>query len=466
MDRRTSTISLLAVGALTLASACSSGGGSASPADTPDSTPATAADGDWQDQITEVCDAFVSDSAGIPEPDGSPASLGAYAAALRQVGTDGPSLADVDFPPEAQPTLDHVIALGDANTAALDRADAAAAAGDAAGAKHALDEWNDGLHQMGAAFALAGARCGTSEPARLDGAQLNVPLSGDPAQLATGYGSIWVSENLAGQVVRVDPDDGKVIATIDVGVGPGKLQPADGRMIVRTLGAYVAINPETNAVVGTLAKADVGPAANRAWAVDGALWICDGRRLHRYDPATFTPTAVLDLDVDCGQVYATDDLVVAWNYNEDPGPSGTSAATFVDPVGDRPAGTAPTPTSSPRVLATTPLPVDVGVPVVLPDSVFFHAQVDASTAVVVQRGTWTVTATPDLGRPTTGSNTGYDGRSIYVITDDYKDILVTDAETFEVTDTIETFGVNSVDLHDGALWVTSGDSDVLQRFDR
>jgi hypothetical protein len=455
MDRRTSTISLLVAGALTLAAACGNGGGGgASPPISPDPTPAAPADGGgWQDQVTEACDAFVSQSAGIPAPDDSPASLAAYAAALRQVGTGGSSLAGVDFPADVQPTLDHVAALGDDVTAALDRADAAAAAGDAAGANHALDEWGDSITQMATAFALAGARCGPNDPARLEGAQLNVPLAGKPTQLATGFGSIWVSETVAGHVVRVDPDNGKVLATIDVGPGPAKLQPADGRMIVRTAAAYVAIDPGTNAVTATLAKADVGPEANRSWAVDGAMWICDGRRLHRYDPATFTPTALLDLDVDCGQVYATGDLVVAWNYNEEDGQSGTSAAAFVDPAGD-------------RFLATTPLPVDVGVPVVLADSVFFPAHIDASTAVVVQRGTWTVIATPDLGRPTEGSNTGYDGRSIFVLTADNKDVLVTDAETFEVTDTMETFSANTVGLQDGAVWVTDGQTDVLQRFDR
>jgi hypothetical protein len=200
--------------------------------------------------------------------------------------------------------------------------------------------------------------------------------------------------------------------------------------------------------------------------MDGAMWICDGRRLHRYDPATFTPTAVLDLDVDCGQVYVTDGLVVAWNYNDDPGQSGISAATFIDPSGDRiagaPAGTA---AGQPRVVATTPLPVDVGQPVVLADSVFFPAHEDASTAVVVDQGTWAVTATPDLGRPTWGVTTGYDGRSIYVGTADQKDVLVVDAQTFEHTDTIQTFGLNALVVDHGSVWVSKGDTDMLQRFD-
>ena len=131
-------------------------------------------------------------------------------------------------------------------------------------------------------------------------------------------------------------------------------------MIVRTEDAYMAIDPATNSVVATLAKADVGPAADRRWAVDGALWICDGQRLHRYDPVTFAPTGPIELGFDCGQVYATDDLVIPWTYNQDPGESGTSVAAFVDPATNQSRDDRP--------------PADVNVPIVLDDAVFFPAQ--------------------------------------------------------------------------------------------
>jgi hypothetical protein len=359
MDRRHATIALLTAGALTLAAACGGGGdggnhggaaGSAHPGPSDDAT-----DG-WKGQLAALCDSYIANTGAIPQPDtSSAASLAAYAAALRQAGNDSSQLTGIDVPADVRPTIEHVTALGDQATAALDRAGAVATAGDVAGANHAIDEWADYGTQMGTALALAGVKCGPYDPARLAGADLNVPLAGWPEQLAAGFGSIWVSENVSGQVDRVDPDDGKILATVDVGPGPLKLQPADGQMIVRTASAYLAIDPSTNAVTATLSKADVGPNANRSWAMDGALWICDGRRLHRYDPATLTSTAVLDLDVDCGQVYVTEGLVVAWSYNDDPGQSGTSAAAFVDPYGDRIAG-APTGAAAgqPRVVATTP----------------------------------------------------------------------------------------------------------------
>ena len=51
------------------------------------------------------------------------------------------------------------------------------------------------------------------------------------------------------------------------------------------------------------------------------MWVCDGRRLHRYDPTTLEPVAAIDLDVDCDFVYATQDLVVTWNHDDAPAES-------------------------------------------------------------------------------------------------------------------------------------------------
>ena len=143
-------------------------------------------------------------------------------------------------------------------------------------------------------------------------------------------------------------------------------------MWVRTADRYVAIDPATNTVVATLDKAAVGPNANRSFAIDGAMWICDGQQLHRYDPTSLQPVATIDLGVECEEVYATDDLVVAYRFNLDVGQTGTSAAAFVDPTTN-------------QVLATVPLPVDVGYVAVLDDAVFFpgcgrHRPPSSSTA--------------------------------------------------------------------------------------
>ena len=88
------------------------------------------------------------------------------------------------------------------------------------------------------------------------------------------------------------------------------------------------------------------------------MWICDGRRLHRYDPIMLQPVATIDLDVDCEEVYATTTSSSPTWTNEDVDQSGTAAAAFVDPASN-------------QILATVSLPVDVAYPAVLDDAVFF-----------------------------------------------------------------------------------------------
>ncbi len=358
---------------------------------------------------------------------------------------------------EAPAGKEAAIAQLDAVTAEADgwlaSAAEAAAAGDTAMASDALDRAFSGYGLVGGTLAVAGARCGDAEPERAAAAAVNTPVPFGPWQIASGFDAIWVSEMHGGRIVRLDPESGAVTATVDVGEQPFKLQPADGRIWARLESRYVAIDPETDVIVAELTKSDVGPEANRSWAVDGALWICDGRRLHRYDPATVAPVAVVELTIDCGQVYGTDELVVAWSYNEDDGESGNSAAAFIDPVTN-------------EVQATIDLPVDVGVPAVLEDDVFFPGW-GGSTAVVVDRAGWTVTDTPDLGRSTAGSLVVTDGQRIFVPTDCCpKDVLVVDAATFEVVATIEPLGNNALALVDGTLWTADSDFGLVQRFDR
>jgi hypothetical protein len=363
-----------------------------------------------------------------------------------------PWLDELDLPDELRnPPTDIPAVMREADDH-LASAEAAVAAGDDAAAHRSIRRYTSLLEHSAALVTVAGAECG--DPARAANASLNVPVP-SASQLTVGFGSVWVSQSSFTTVVRVDPDSGELLATIDVGDAPFKAQPADGRMIVRGVDAYVAIDPASDTVVATLPKSEVGPSANRSWAIDGAMWICDGERVHRYDPATFEPTGTtIELDIDCGQVYATPELVIAWVYNDDAGESGIAAAAFIDPATD-------------EVLATTPLPADVTVPIVLDDTVYFPGNLGTQN-VVVDRSTWAITAAPDYGRQVGGSEMTYDGQFIYLIAEG-TDVLVVDAESLEVTDTIEPLSIvarlNALTHTPGALWVAAGDSGILQRFD-
>jgi hypothetical protein len=376
-----------------------------------------------------------------------------HLAAHRAARTSVPVVDPASVPVEVREGPHGYAAEYAATEAALADAERAAAAGDAAATEAAMDEYLFRLEKTARLFAVAGAPCALAEPSRAVDADLNVPLDVDPVATTAGFGSLWVTEHDGSRVARVDPDSGEAVALVEVAGEPIKLQPADGRMWGRTASdGYFAIDPTTNTVAATLPRDAVGPAADRAWAVDGGLWICDGQRIHRFDPTTLQQLAVIELGISCDLPGGTTDLIVASTYNTDDGQSGTSAAAFIDPATN-------------QVLATVLLPLDVTIGVVLDDSVFFAGE-HGTQAVVVDRDTWTVRSTPDLGTATGDLGTvEADSESVYVPTLDQMDVLVVDTSTFAVTDVIPTLGVHSVTVHDGSLWI-SGYGGYLQRFDR
>ena len=302
--------------------------------------------------------------------------------------------------------------------------------------------------------------CGLADPARTAAAALNVPI---PAafHVNTGFDSVWVSDRANNQVNRVDPDTGEIEAVIDVGIDPYRLQPADGRMVVRTADAYEFIDPATNTVTATLLKSDVGPAANRAWAVDGALWICDGQRLHRYDPTTLEQVASIELGFDCGFVHATDDIVIAWTYNEDPGQSGT-------PTSPRSSTRRPTASSDDRPSrstsacrrSSTTWSSSPGLKGRHPSSSTRRPARSCRHPISVGP-----TSTPTTWRSTAPTCTSWSRAATSPSST---------PTTFEIVDTIEPMDfdpplgvqINAIALTPGALWVVNDESSILQRFDR
>ncbi len=408
---------------------------------------------DFQAGVAARCDADLETLAAMQQFGGTIESANAQISLLRQLSAQNASLAPLEAPTELSDRLAEAEEFGRSADATLSAAEEAAAAGDVATAEENIGKHISTLAAIAVRYALMGATCWPADADHAANADLNTPVDGDPGQIGAGFGSVWVSDSADGTVVRIDPESGEILARIAVGEGPLKLQPADGKIWVRTQDAFVRIDPETNEVDATLSKAEIGPAANRNWALDGTMWICDGQQLHRYDPTTIEPVAVIDIDIPCEYVYATDDLVVAWTYNDDPSLRVDPATVMIDPATN-------------QVLATIPLPNDVVFPAVFQDRVFF-AGLDTPTAVVIDRATWTISSTPDLGRATGKGGIVSDGELIFVPTGDgdISDVLVVDANTYEVTDVIEPIDVNHVALLDGSLWLTDGRLGVVQRFD-
>jgi DNA-binding beta-propeller fold protein YncE len=419
-------------------------------APTASSSPTISA-GDLQSQVAEICDP--ARFAALPITGGDPQRVGEVLAFL---AADRDALAPIEslsVPTELAAGFESVLEASASAREALEAAEQAAAAGDLLDAERLVSRHFAHLRSISGRLALMGVSCGDAVAARAVTADLNVALDLHAEQTNVGYGSVWVSQKRGDNVVRVDPSSGEILATIDVGTDPLKLQPADGRMWVRTLGEYVAIDAATNTVVARLPKADVGTLANRNFAIDGAMWICDGHQLHRFDPTSLARVATIDVDVRCDFVYATPDLTLVWTVNEEPGESGESATAVIDP-------------DTNEVVTTLGLPIDVVWPVVFDDSVFFGGQLNTA-AVVIDRSTWTVRSTIELPDVVGGGGIATDGISIYVPTRGEQpwNVLVLDAATYEVIDTIEPLDVNGVAVLDGSLWVTNPFQNILQRFD-
>jgi hypothetical protein len=419
------------------------------PASTPGTTAMTASDDAWREALAQRCASLGSALGRIPFPSSS-AGVPALAEWWREFVATAP-LPDA-LPDDIQGEAGDLEQTTEAIQREVDEAVAAATRDDKNAVLQALERADDLLIQTAGMSVVAGVECLGLQPSRAADAAVNAPVLG-AWQIENAFGSIWVSKQFLQEVARIDPVTGEVTATIPVGSQPFKLQAADGRIWVRTADAFEAIDPATNTVTATLEKADVGPLANRSWAVDGAMWICDGTTLHRYDPTTLERLVSVDVGVECGQVHATSELVTAWTYNEDDGESRASAAVFLDPATN-------------ELLAELELPVDVGVPVVLDDRVFFPG-VDGPTAVVVDRDSWTVGDAADYGRPTGGSQPAFDGSVIYLPTKDKMEILVVDPTSYAVVDTIRPLEANSVVAADGGgVWTASNTINFVQRFDR
>ena len=208
-----------------------------------------------------------------------------------------------------QDDWDNIVAIVADSGASLEAAAEAIAAGDPLAAEVALSEAGDGVNRTYGLIALAARRCGAATPERTAAAALNIPTEGNAAQIAAGFGSIWVSEVMpaasCASIRRRVRSSRRSTSAPDrsscnrptVACGCAR-RPNTSRSIPRrTRRAHAWRSPRS------------GRPSNRNWVVDGAMWICDGQRLHRYDPNTLQPVTTIELGIDCGQPYATDELV-------------------------------------------------------------------------------------------------------------------------------------------------------------
>ena len=121
-----------------------------------------------------------------------------------------------------------------------------------------------------------------------DGAiRATVPLRAAPSDMMAGFGSLWVTEGRAGDVVRIDPNTHRVLARIPLGVTPSRIVAGAGAVWVLDPVSHTAsaIDPATDTVAQTIA---VASGATDVAFDAGSLWVLDRRSgmVSRFDPGT------------------------------------------------------------------------------------------------------------------------------------------------------------------------------------
>ena len=145
-----------------------------------------------------------------------------------------------------------------------------------------------------------------------DRLEREIKTTDEPDWMVDAFGSLWTIRG-NGDVLRIDPGSGRVIATIEnpFGFKPPLCQgigasddsiwacPANGA----PPGTVVRIDPERNEVVSTLSTRKV-PEQGRLISAAGRLWLLtdDGETLTGVDLETEKPTAELSLGTQCGQI--------------------------------------------------------------------------------------------------------------------------------------------------------------------
>ena len=110
--------------------------------------------------------------------------------------------------------------------------------------------------------------------ARVDptGLVTQIPVGNGPTGIAVGAGGVWVADSLDNRLTRIDPGSSSVTDTIPVGRSPSGVAVGAGSVWVANSGdgTVSRINPLTNSV---LARIPVGGSPQAITVADGRVWV-------------------------------------------------------------------------------------------------------------------------------------------------------------------------------------------------
>ncbi|MEM7139781.1 MAG: hypothetical protein AAF548_02040 [Actinomycetota bacterium] len=123
--------------------------------------------------------------------------------------------------------------------------------------------------------------------------QATYAIAEQPTQAHAAFGSIWVTDD-AGSVIRVDPEDGSIVAAIEVGGASTWIDASEDSIWATqfSLGTVTRIDPSSNSVVATI---DVAPAALGTMFSDGVGYTFPFQAMiGTIDPATNEASPLVD----------------------------------------------------------------------------------------------------------------------------------------------------------------------------
>jgi len=121
------------------------------------------------------------------------------------------------------------------------------------------------------------------------GAVTPIQVGSQPEGIAVGAGAVWVADSADGTVDRINPLNNAVVATVAVSAGPDDLAYFDGSIWVSdSLAATVSEIDPANDGVKTIST---GPEPAGIAGGDGSLWVADegSASVQTFDPATGAP---------------------------------------------------------------------------------------------------------------------------------------------------------------------------------
>ncbi len=137
-----------------------------------------------------------------------------------------------------------------------------------------------------------------------------------PGEITLAAGALWIVVPRAGTVVKVDPDDGVILATIDLGFHPGeRLTYAGGALWAQATpwegetppqpGTLIRIDPVTQKVTTSIVPENQGLVAE----VEGEAWLPVGDALVLLDRASGRPVRMVRFGLDGYQAWVVRDAL-------------------------------------------------------------------------------------------------------------------------------------------------------------